>query len=56
MAVQYVIDIDGNGFSGRFRRLMASNALVMKSTLAELWCARLEPLRVSTVGLFTQVA
>lgn len=52
---KYVLDVDGNGWSGRFhrcvlrrfeeredadgeRRLMASNSLVLKSTIFPEWC------------------
>ncbi|GAA5943781.1 uncharacterized protein JCM15063_006491, partial [Sporobolomyces koalae] len=34
---KYVIDIDGNGWSGRFHRLMSSNSLVLKSTIFPEW-------------------
>ncbi|KAL5501707.1 hypothetical protein ACEPAH_8967 [Sanghuangporus vaninii] len=34
---KYVLDVDGNGWSNRFRRLMSSNALVFKSTLFPEW-------------------
>jgi len=34
---KYVIDVDGNGWSGRFKRLMTSNSLVFKSTLYPEW-------------------
>ncbi|SCV72270.1 BQ2448_4964 [Microbotryum intermedium] len=30
---KYVIDVDGNGWSGRFHRLMRSNTMVLKSTI-----------------------
>lgn len=29
---KYVMDVDGNGWSGRFHRLMASKSAVLKST------------------------
>ncbi|KAJ7651143.1 glycosyltransferase family 90 protein [Roridomyces roridus] len=34
---KYVIDVDGNGWSGRFKRLLVSNALVFKATLYPEW-------------------
>lgn len=41
---KYVIDVDGNGWSGRFHRLMASNTLVLKSTIFPEWYAdRVQP-------------
>lgn len=30
---KYIVDMDGNAWSGRFHRLMASNSLVLKSTV-----------------------
>ncbi|KLO20351.1 hypothetical protein SCHPADRAFT_816612 [Schizopora paradoxa] len=41
---KYFIDVDGNGWSSRFRRLMATNSLVFKSTLfAEWYSDRIQP-------------
>jgi hypothetical protein len=41
---RYVIDVDGNGWSGRFHRLMASNSLVLKSTIFPEWYSdRIQP-------------
>ncbi|EDQ99870.1 uncharacterized protein LACBIDRAFT_295861 [Laccaria bicolor S238N-H82] len=34
---KYIIDVDGNGWSGRFKRLMTTNALVFKSTIYPEW-------------------
>lgn len=34
---KYVLDVDGNGWSGRFKRLITSNALVFKSTIFPEW-------------------
>ncbi|KAG6879152.1 hypothetical protein C0992_004826 [Termitomyces sp. T32_za158] len=34
---KYVLDIDGNGWSSRFKRLITSNALVFKSTVYPEW-------------------
>ncbi|GAA5991508.1 hypothetical protein JCM11641_001189 [Rhodosporidiobolus odoratus] len=41
---RYVIDVDGNGWSGRMHRLMASNTLVLKSTIFPEWYSeRIQP-------------
>ncbi|KAF5353935.1 hypothetical protein D9756_007153 [Leucocoprinus leucothites] len=34
---KYVLDVDGNGWSSRFQRLMISNALVFKTTIYPEW-------------------
>ncbi|KAF8628840.1 hypothetical protein AX17_005900 [Amanita inopinata Kibby_2008] len=34
---KYVLDVDGNGWSGRFKRLITSNSLVFKSTIYPEW-------------------
>ncbi|KAG2036385.1 glycosyl transferase family 90-domain-containing protein [Suillus americanus] len=34
---KYVLDVDGNGWSSRFKRLMTSNSVVFKSTLYPEW-------------------
>ncbi|TFK24115.1 hypothetical protein FA15DRAFT_687615 [Coprinopsis marcescibilis] len=34
---KYVIDVDGNGWSGRFKRLMTTNSLIFKSTIYPEW-------------------
>ncbi|KAJ7472379.1 glycosyl transferase family 90-domain-containing protein [Mycena galericulata] len=34
---KYVIDVDGNGWSGRFKRLITSNSLVFKETIYPEW-------------------
>ncbi|KAG1871500.1 glycosyltransferase family 90 protein [Suillus subluteus] len=34
---KYVFDIDGHGWSGRFKRLITSNALVFKNTIYPEW-------------------
>lgn len=34
---QYVLDVDGNSWSGRFRRLLDSESLVFKSTIWPEW-------------------
>lgn len=41
---KYVMDVDGNGWSGRFHRLMSMKACVFKSTLFPEWYAdRVQP-------------
>ncbi|SGY20428.1 BQ5605_C016g08044 [Microbotryum silenes-dioicae] len=41
---KYVIDVDGNGWSGRFHRLMRSNTMVLKSTIFPEWYTdRIQP-------------
>ncbi|KAI6038342.1 glycosyl transferase family 90-domain-containing protein [Pisolithus marmoratus] len=34
---KFIIDVDGNGWSGRFKRLMTSNALIFKATIYPEW-------------------
>ncbi|KAG1797482.1 glycosyl transferase family 90-domain-containing protein [Suillus plorans] len=34
---KYVLDVDGNGWSSRFKRLMTSNSVVFKSTVYPEW-------------------
>ncbi|KAF9531363.1 glycosyl transferase family 90-domain-containing protein [Crepidotus variabilis] len=34
---KYVLDVDGNGWSGRFKRLITSNSLIFKSTIYPEW-------------------
>lgn len=41
---KYVFDVDGNGWSGRFHRLLSSNSAVLKSTgFVEWWNDRIMP-------------
>ncbi len=41
---KYVMDVDGNGWSGRFHRLMSMKAMVLKSTLFPEWYSdRIQP-------------
>ncbi|EGG11221.1 family 90 glycosyltransferase [Melampsora larici-populina 98AG31] len=41
---KYLIDLDGNGWSGRFHRLMSTKSLVLKSTIFPEWYAdRVQP-------------
>ena len=44
---KYVLDIDGNGWSARFKRLMSTNSAVLKSTIFPEWCAGKPPLRLT---------
>ncbi|KAJ7596237.1 glycosyl transferase family 90-domain-containing protein [Mycena floridula] len=34
---RYVLDVDGNGWSGRFKRLITSNSVIFKSTIYPEW-------------------
>ncbi|KAG6817367.1 hypothetical protein H0H87_009554 [Tephrocybe sp. NHM501043] len=34
---KYILDIDGNGWSSRFKRLISSNSLIFKSTIYPEW-------------------
>lgn len=34
---RYLMDVDGNGWSGRFHRLLSTNAVVLKSTVFPEW-------------------
>ncbi|KAF8126811.1 hypothetical protein EV363DRAFT_1524658 [Boletus edulis] len=36
---KFILDVDGNGWSGRFKRLITSNALIFKATIYPEWCA-----------------
>ena len=41
---RYILDIDGNAWSARFKRLLNSNALILKSTIyPEWWNDRIQP-------------
>ncbi|CDZ98128.1 Endoplasmic reticulum protein EP58, contains filamin rod domain and KDEL motif [Phaffia rhodozyma] len=41
---KYILDIDGNAWSARFKRLLNSNALIIKSTIfPEWWNDRIQP-------------
>jgi len=43
-AYKYIFDVDGNGWSGRFHRLMSSKSAVLKSTaFTEWWGDRVQP-------------
>ncbi|KAG9311520.1 hypothetical protein JVU11DRAFT_7723 [Chiua virens] len=60
---KFILDVDGNGWSGRFKRLMTSNALVFKSTVYPEWYAsriapwvHYVPIQVSYVDLYDAVA
>ena len=34
---KYMLDIDGNGWSARFKRLMTTNSVILKSTIFPEW-------------------
>ncbi|CAG7853995.1 Beta-1,2-xylosyltransferase 1 Short=Cxt1p [Serendipita indica DSM 11827] len=36
---KYLLDVDGNGWSARFKRLMTTNSLVLKATICPEWYA-----------------
>ncbi|WVR08430.1 hypothetical protein IAU60_005485 [Kwoniella sp. DSM 27419] len=41
---KYVIDVDGNAWSARFKRLLTSGSLIFKATIApEWWTDRIQP-------------
>lgn len=41
---KYIFDVDGNGWSGRFHRLMSSKSAILKSTaFTEWWHDRVQP-------------
>ncbi|KAF9041387.1 glycosyl transferase family 90-domain-containing protein [Panaeolus papilionaceus] len=41
---KYLVDVDGNGWSSRFKRLITSNSLVFKATAyPEWWLDRIQP-------------
>ncbi|EFP88072.2 uncharacterized protein PGTG_12519 [Puccinia graminis f. sp. tritici CRL 75-36-700-3] len=41
---KYLMDVDGNGWSGRFHRLMSTKSLVLKSTIFPEWYSdRIQP-------------
>ncbi|THU98640.1 hypothetical protein K435DRAFT_818824 [Dendrothele bispora CBS 962.96] len=41
---KYLLDVDGNGWSGRFKRLITSNSLVFKATMYPEWFVdRIQP-------------
>jgi len=41
---RYILDVDGNAWSGRFHRLMRSNSVMFKSTIfPEWWTERIQP-------------
>ncbi|KAL4258252.1 Protein O-Glucosyltransferase/Glycosyltransferase 90 [Pleurotus pulmonarius] len=43
-AHKYFIDVDGNGWSSRFKRLITTNSLVFKATIyPEWWLERIQP-------------
>ena len=51
---KYILDVDGNGWSGRFHRLMSSNSLILKSTIFPEWYTeRIQPWVQSVSHLFS---
>ncbi|EIW72778.1 hypothetical protein TREMEDRAFT_26330 [Tremella mesenterica DSM 1558] len=41
---KYILDVDGNGWSARFKRLMTTNSLIFKATIFPEWyTARVQP-------------
>ncbi|KAF8754258.1 Extension Ser/Thr-type protein kinase [Rhizoctonia solani] len=38
---KYIMDIDGNGWSARFKRLMTTNSMILKTTIFPEWCVPL---------------
>ena len=41
---KYMLDVDGNGWSGRFHKLMSTKSMVLKSTLFPEWYSdRIQP-------------
>lgn len=53
---KYVIDVDGNGWSGRFYRLMSTNSAVLKSSgFTEWWGDRIQPWLQYVVALLHEM-
>ncbi|KAG6380385.1 glycosyltransferase family 90 protein [Boletus reticuloceps] len=60
---KFILDVDGNGWSGRFKRLITSNALIFKATIYPEWyTSRIAPwvhyvpIQVSYADLYDAVA
>ncbi|GAA6051318.1 hypothetical protein NBRC10513_000329 [Rhodotorula toruloides] len=60
---KYMLDVDGNGWSGRFHRLMSTNSLVLKSTIFPEWYSDMiqpwvhyVPLQIDFSDLWTTMA
>ncbi|KAF9450836.1 glycosyltransferase family 90 protein [Macrolepiota fuliginosa MF-IS2] len=44
LGYKYVMDVDGNGWSSRFKRLVTSNSMIVKATVyREWWLDRIQP-------------
>ncbi|KAI6038814.1 glycosyl transferase family 90-domain-containing protein [Pisolithus marmoratus] len=60
---KFILDVDGNGWSGRFKRLVTSNALIFKATVYPEWyTSRIAewvhyvPIQVSYADLYDVIA
>ncbi|KAL4071930.1 glycosyltransferase family 90 protein [Scleroderma yunnanense] len=60
---KYIFDIDGNGWSGRFKRLIASNSLIFKATIYPEWYSsrivpwvHYVPIQISYTDLYDALA
>ncbi|KAI6104130.1 glycosyl transferase family 90-domain-containing protein [Pisolithus sp. B1] len=60
---KFIFDVDGNGWSGRFKRLMTTNSLVFKATIFPEWyTSRIAPwvhyvpIQISYTDLYDAVA
>ncbi|KAI6142649.1 glycosyltransferase family 90 protein [Pisolithus tinctorius] len=60
---KFILDVDGNGWSGRFKRLMTTNSLIFKATIYPEWyTSRIAPwvhyvpIQVSYTDLYDAVA
>jgi len=60
---KFILDVDGNGWSGRFKRLITSNALIFKATIYPEWyTSRIAPwvhyvpIKISYADLYDTVA
>lgn len=41
---KYILDVDGNAWSARFKRLLTSGSMILKSTIhPEFWNDRIQP-------------
>lgn len=41
---RYILDVDGNAWSARFKRLLSTGSLILKSTIfPEFWNDRIQP-------------
>ncbi|KIM51684.1 glycosyltransferase family 90 protein [Scleroderma citrinum Foug A] len=60
---KFILDVDGNGWSGRFQRLITSNALVFKATIYPEWYSsriapwvHYVPIQISYADLYDALA